>query len=75
MNCPPAPDCRASAKMHTMAEHESFDGDRYEDMPQTVDELLTAAAEDEVEAVTIHELGRCHELEGPCIYCVGQPRP
>ena len=46
--------------MQTMVEHESFDGDRYDDMPQTVDELPTAAAEDEVEAVTMHELGRCH---------------
>ncbi|WP_344305771.1 hypothetical protein [Nocardioides bigeumensis] len=57
-----------------MVEQESFDGDRYDDMPETVDELLTSAAEDEVEAITMHELGRYHELEGPCIYCAGQDR-
>ncbi|WP_457187067.1 hypothetical protein [Nocardioides sp. P5_E3] len=57
-----------------MVEHESFDGDRYDDMPATVDELLTAAAEDEVDAVTMHELGRCHELEGLCIYCTERVR-
>jgi hypothetical protein len=55
-----------------MVERESFDGDRYDDMPETVDELLTAAAEDEVEAVTMHELGRCRELDAPCIYCARQ---
>jgi hypothetical protein len=60
--------------MHTMVERESFDGDRDDDMPETVDELLTAAAEDEAEAITMHELGRCHELVGPCIYCAGQVR-
>jgi hypothetical protein len=60
--------------MHIMVEHESFDGDRYDDMPETVDELLAAAAEDEVEAVTMHELGRCDELEGPCTYCAQQIR-
>jgi len=60
--------------MHTMAKNESLDGDRYDDMPETADELLTAGAEDEAEAVAMHELGRCHELEGPCIYCAGQAR-
>jgi len=60
--------------MPAMVEHEGFDGDRYDDMPETVDELLTAAAEDEVDAVTMHELGRCQELEGLCIYCAEQVR-
>lgn len=60
--------------MHTVVDHESFDGDRSDDMPETVDELLAAAAEDEVEAITMHELDRCHELEGPCIYCARHSR-
>lgn len=60
--------------MDTMVERESFEGVRYDDMPETVEELLTAAVEDEVEAVTMHELGRCHELEGLCIYCAGRDR-
>ncbi len=57
-----------------MVKHDSIDGDRYGDMPETVDELPTAAAEDEAEAVTMHKLGRCHELEGPRIHCAGQVR-
>lgn len=28
--------------MHTMVEHEGFDGDRHDSMTETVDELLTA---------------------------------
>lgn len=44
-----------------------FDGDR--DMPDTVEDLLTAAAEQEIERFAMHELGRCHELEGPCQLC------
>lgn len=44
-----------------------FDGDR--EVPDTVEDLLTTAAEQEVERFTMHELGRCHELEGPCQLC------
>mgnify|MGYP000200457075 CR=1 FL=1 len=45
-----------------------FDGPR--EMPDNVEELLLAAAEREVEARTVHQLGRCHEFaEGPCQYC------
>jgi len=49
-----------------------FDGDR--EMPNTVEDLLTMAAEQEVERSAMHELGRCHELEGPCQLCWDQAR-
>lgn len=47
-----------------------FDGDR--DMPNTVEDLLTTAAEQEIERFSMHELRRCHELEGPCQLCRDQ---
>lgn len=47
-----------------------FDGDR--EMPNTVEGLLTTAAEQEVERFSMHELGRCHELEGSCQLCRDQ---
>lgn len=50
-----------------------FEGDR--ELPDTVEELLTEAAEREVEAITMHELNRCHEFtEGPCQYCEAEGR-
>lgn len=42
------------------------------EMPNTVEDLLTTAAEQEVERFSMHELGRCHELEGPCQLCGDQ---
>ena len=55
-----------------MRDDDLFEFDGYREMPNTVEDLLTTAAEQEIERFSMHELGRCHELEGPCQLCRDQ---